>query len=84
MAIGTYDSNIVLIKLNTFGLAEIGRLTGHTGVVTSVKWSKMNPNWIVSASADCSIRVWDTETKKCIAWAEYEHRMTCAIFMPTG
>lgn len=86
MAVAANDTPISLVKRNseTGVFAETGRLEGHKSSVTCVSWSKKNKNCLVSASSDCTVRVWDTEVLECVAWIESDCRMTCAVFMPTG
>lgn len=84
MAIASHDNHISLVEQRSDEFAEIGRLTGHTGSVTSVEWCKQTTNFLVSASFDHSVRVWNADTLACIAWMEYDNRMQCAIFLPTG
>ncbi|KAJ7234945.1 quinon protein alcohol dehydrogenase-like superfamily [Mycena rebaudengoi] len=40
---------------------QVGMLTGHTDLVTSVAFSTDN-RWIVSGSRDCTIRIWNAKT----------------------
>lgn len=63
---------------------KTGELVGHESGVTSVTWSKTSEHKLVSGSFDNTIRIWNTETMECIAWQEYETRMYCALFMPSG
>lgn len=84
LAIACTDDKIVLLELKADNTLEVtGELNGHTQSVAFVKWSDKNSNRLVSASFDGSVRVWDVEEGKCIAWNQYDNHMFCAIFMPT-
>lgn len=54
----------------------------HKNVIW-VKWSNQSEHKLVSTGGDHTVRVWNTLTKECIAWSEYDNRMFCAIFMPS-
>lgn len=84
MAVASSDNHISLVERISDEFTVTGRLPGHAGSVASVDWSKQTINRLVSASFDFSVRVWDTDAMECIAWVEYDNRMQCAIFMPTG
>lgn len=85
------ENKIFIIQADSFdemnstaNFKVIGDLVGHTSGVSFVSWSKQSDHKLVSASFDNTVRVWNTQTMECIAWSEYENRMNCAIFMPTG
>jgi WD40 repeat protein len=51
------NSDIKLWKFNNGKMNEQNKLTGHTGTVNCIVFSKTN-NWFASGSADCTIRSW--------------------------
>lgn len=84
LAIACADDKIVLMDLGAESGSEVvGELVGHMQTVSFVKWSYKSANRLVSASFDGSVRIWDVETRQCIAWQQYDNHMFCAIFMPT-
>lgn len=86
LAVSTNDNFIYILHDadDGNGFKKIGELTGHQSGVTYVSWSGQSEHKLVSASIDHTVRVWDTQTMECIAWSEYENKMHCAAFLPTG
>lgn len=84
LAVSTSDNSIFILEEGDEGFKKTGELVGHQGGVASVRWSGQSEHKLVSASFDHTVRVWDTQTMECIAWSEYENKMHCAIFLPTG
>jgi Prp8 binding protein len=63
-ATGSFDGNVFLWA--TFGdNVNYGVLKGHHKAVLSVKWGSDGAN-VFSSSADCSAKVWDSDTFECI------------------
>lgn len=83
LAVATSDNTIHILHHDN-GFTKVGELIGHQSVVTFVSWSGKSENKLVSTSFDHTVRVWDTQTMDCIAWSEYENKMQCAAFLPTG
>lgn len=84
LAVSSSDNNIYILHDDGDGFKKIGELVGHQSSVTSVCWSSQSEQKLVSASFDHTVRVWDAQTMECIAWSEYENKMQCAAFLPTG
>src|ERR1022692_3871591 len=40
-------------------------LGGHKDYVSSTEWSP-DQSWVLSGSEDCSVRLWDVETRECL------------------
>ena len=60
IASGSFDRTILL--WNTYGDCEnYGVIEGHKGAVLDLQWSR-DSRMVYSASADCSLATWDTET----------------------
>lgn len=84
LAVSSNDNGISILSGSHRGFMRTGELIGHEAGVTFVSWSGQSEHKLVSASFDHTVRVWDTEKMQCIAWFEYENKMHCAAFLPTG
>lgn len=84
LAVASSDSNIFILQDDGEGFKKVGELKGHLSAVTAVNWSTQTEHKLVSSSFDHTVRVWNTETRECIAWSDYENKMHCAVFLPTG
>ncbi len=56
---------------------------GHTNRVNDVTFSS-DGRWLVSASLDSSVRVWDLATARCIDWMVFSSAPVSVAFSPTG
>ncbi|KAF0694285.1 Aste57867_14833 [Aphanomyces stellatus] len=61
----------------------VRRLRGHTHVLTDVCFSP-DARWLVSSSADGSLRIWDLPTGKCVDYVKFKHAVTSVAMSPTG
>lgn len=85
LAVSSRDNHIYILNGDDGDTFQtVGELTGHQSGVTCVSWSSQTEHKLVSASFDHTVRVWDTQTMECIAWSEYDSKMQCAAFLPTG
>lgn len=84
IAVSSSDNSIFILERDENSFKTIGKLTEHLAGVTFVQWSSQSEHKLVSTSFDHTVRVWDTQTLECIAWCEYENKMFCATFLPTG
>lgn len=57
--------------------------SGHTNRINDVTFSS-DGRWLVSASLDSSVRVWDLATARCIDWMVFASAPVSVAFSPTG
>ncbi|MEM7131383.1 MAG: WD40 repeat domain-containing protein [Chloroflexota bacterium] len=64
LAVGLENGTILLWPLEADNIAEVvpRQLSGHTDAVYTLAFDPTNPNYLASASADYSIRLWNVET----------------------
>ncbi|OQR88110.1 hypothetical protein ACHHYP_07540 [Achlya hypogyna] len=85
------DNNLVVAAGDDFVLRVLDiqtrklvrRFTGHTHWITDVCFSP-DARWLLSASSDGSVRVWDLPTGKCIDFVKFKHAVTSLTVSPTG
>jgi len=58
-------------------------LKGHTDVVTALAWSPEG-RYLLSASEDCTARIWDTTTRDCVATVNDVCAVRAVAFHPHG
>mgnify|MGYP003289228346 CR=1 FL=1 len=58
-------NNNVLV-LNRNAPESVAELVGHTQSVNSVAWEPSNNKHIITGSADCTVKIWSSETYRCI------------------
>jgi len=58
----TSGSDMQLIKLSSKNLKVKAKFQGHQGTITSIK---LNSQYVFTASADRTIRIWDIKTGNC-------------------
>lgn len=68
LASGGRDGLVCLWEMG--GVSAKAVLPGHTDCVKSVAWSPLEPSLLASGSADEHIRLWNTETLRCIGQLE--------------
>ena len=60
LAIGTLQPEVELWNLDVVDILEPAAiLPGHTGPVTALSWVSLNEKFLLSSSADCTVRMWD-------------------------
>ena len=57
---------------------RLGDLSGHTDLVKSVD---MSPDWLVSGSWDCGVRLWDRNTGQCVANTYHHGAQVTGVFI---
>ena len=85
------DSNLVAVTCDDFVVRVVDvaarrlvrRLAGHANRVLDVAFSP-DGRWLVSASLDRSLRVWDLPTGRCIDWLAFDAAPTAVAWAPTG
>ncbi|XP_031846092.1 WD repeat-containing protein 36 [Nomia melanderi] len=81
VAIALEDFSIVLIDLDTRKIVR--RFEGHEGRLTDASFSP-DSRWLVTASMDCTIRVWDIPSSNLIDIFQVPEACTSLDFSPTG
>lgn len=69
--------------MDTINNQEFLEFKGHTNCINSVNYSH-DGRFIVSASDDYSVRVWDSETGEELYKIENDYSVTSALFSPDG
>ncbi|XP_014218088.1 WD repeat-containing protein 36 [Copidosoma floridanum] len=81
MAVALQNFSIVLIDIDTRKIVR--KFEGHTGRLTDASFSP-DSRWLVSASMDRSIRVWDIPSSQLIDIFQVPDACTSLTFSPTG
>ncbi|KAF2071825.1 hypothetical protein CYY_006862 [Polysphondylium violaceum] len=69
-----YASKSIIILFNIKTRKFIGELIGHSDRLTSLCFNKFNNQQCISGSCDKSVRLWDIDSCKCIAFHQELHR----------
>ncbi|RHY32767.1 hypothetical protein DYB32_002266 [Aphanomyces invadans] len=85
------ESGLLVVACDDFVLRVVDittrkivrHLRGHAHQVTDVCFSP-DARWLVSSSADGSLRVWDLPTGKCVDFVKFKHAVTSVTMSPTG
>ncbi|KAF9974875.1 hypothetical protein BGZ73_001650 [Actinomortierella ambigua] len=56
---------------------ELRRLEGHTHTITDIQANNFKDNYVLSASKDCTVRLWNILTGKCLCVFEIKASVTC-------
>lgn len=75
------DQVLRLYDVTTHKLVR--RFVGHSHRVTDMTFST-DARWLLSSSADASLRVWDIPTGKCVDWMRFQKPVTGLAVSPTG
>lgn len=67
-----------------FPVLQVKRYKEHAGVVNSVCPARRGPPLLVSASDDCTARLWDMRTKRAVAVINDKFQLTAAAFADAG
>ncbi|XP_028407705.1 THO complex subunit 3-like [Dendronephthya gigantea] len=66
LASGSFDRSVSIYTLDKYGLSKEANYRGHTESVDQLCWHPSNPDMLVTASGDKTIRIWDTRAGKCV------------------
>ena len=76
------DKTVKIWNLTTDGKANL-TLTGHKGSVNTIDFYKGDRPHFATGSDDKTIKVWDYQTKQCLATIEtHGGEVTCVLFHP--
>lgn len=81
LAVARDDFQINIIDIDNHKVVR--KFSGHTNRVTDMSFS-MNARWLVSASMDCSLRVWDLPTGRLIDCFLVDSAITSLSMSPTS
>ena len=83
LATGGADNRVSIWRAE--GLEKIKALVGHSDWVNSVAWLPgSQPNRVVSASADFTVRLWDTKTGEPRVLGNHLNNVFCVACSPDG
>ncbi|KAF9987544.1 hypothetical protein BGZ75_000436 [Mortierella antarctica] len=75
--LATAGTDKVIHVLSLARSKELVRLTGHTHTITDIQAHPNNDNYLLSASKDGSIRMWNILTGKCLLIFEMKASVVC-------
>ncbi|KZC03983.1 PREDICTED: WD repeat-containing protein 36 [Dufourea novaeangliae] len=81
VAVALEDFSVVVIDLDTRRIVR--RFEGHEGRITDACFNP-DSRWLITASMDCTIRVWDVPSSNLIDIFQVPEACTSLHFSPTG
>lgn len=90
--IGCKESNLLaiadsrgVIRIVDIATAKVCRifLNGHAGRFSDLIFT-LDGRRLISSSVDCTIRVWDLITGKCLSWMKFDAPISCLSLAPSG
>lgn len=82
LAAGAIDHSINLWETGRW--SALPALRGHGNWVNGVHWSPREPRRLASASADCTVRLWDVDSGEVVTCTGHEINVFAAVFSPDG
>lgn len=85
------DAGLIAVALDDWSVAiydivarrRVRKFAGHHNRITDIAFS-MDARWLVSASMDCCVRIWDLPTARCVDWLQFETAVTSVALSPTA
>lgn len=81
LAIVLADFSLRVVDIDTRKIAR--KFPSHSEKITDLTIS-YHSRWLIVASEDCSIRIWDLPTGKCIDWFKMPSTCTSLTMSPNG
>eukprot|EP01138_Halocafeteria_seosinensis_P000354 gb/GECG01000367.1/.p1 GENE.gb/GECG01000367.1/~~gb/GECG01000367.1/.p1 ORF type:complete len:1171 (+),score=119.63 gb/GECG01000367.1/:1-3513(+) len=69
--------------VDTITRRQVRRFPGHDALVSDISFSA-DGRWLISASHDASVKVWDIPTARCIDWLKFEKPVRSLTVSPTN
>ncbi|KAI9469775.1 MAG: WD40-repeat-containing domain protein [Benjaminiella poitrasii] len=99
-AIGTFDPNIEIWDLDTIDVMFPETILGHTDkskkrlkkvnnqyhvdAIMDLSWNKHHRNFLLSSSADGTVKLWDLSTSKCVqSYTHHSDKVQSVVWHPT-
>ncbi|SAM08534.1 hypothetical protein [Absidia glauca] len=100
VAIGTFDPDIEIWNLDTIDVMFPETILGHTDkskkrskkvndnyhvdAIMDLSWNKNHKNFLLSSSADSTVKMWDLNTSKCVqSYTHHSDKVQSVAWHPT-
>ncbi|CAO3617033.1 unnamed protein product [Cunninghamella blakesleeana] len=100
VAVGTFDPDIEIWNLDTVDVMYPDAILGHTDktkkrskkvnanyhvdAIMDISWNKNHRNFLLSSSADSTIKLWDLSTSKCVQnYTHHTNKVQSVSWHPT-
>eukprot|EP00163_Fabomonas_tropica_P018552 TRINITY_DN32910_c0_g1_i1.p1 TRINITY_DN32910_c0_g1~~TRINITY_DN32910_c0_g1_i1.p1 ORF type:complete len:904 (-),score=197.62 TRINITY_DN32910_c0_g1_i1:61-2772(-) len=75
--------NLVISIVDIEAQNVVRRIRGHSNRITDMTFSR-DARWLLSASMDCTLRVWDLPTSTMVDWCRFSTPVTSLSLSPTS
>ncbi|CAH1258398.1 THOC3 [Branchiostoma lanceolatum] len=84
LASGSFDKTVTVFLLDRDRLSRENNFRGHGDSVDQLCWHPSNPDLLVTASGDKTIRIWDARAAKCAATVNTKGENINICWSPDG